>query len=91
MSAFKPSSISLRTLKLLDMMERCIDEGIPLHSMLRTLGLCVSVSPPPLEHRRKALNIAWRHIANLESSEDYISCAEPWLLFIAKNFTVSFK
>ncbi|KAJ3647712.1 hypothetical protein Zmor_019574 [Zophobas morio] len=89
MSAFKPTLISIRTLQFLEMIEHCLDQGIPLHSLLRTLGLCVSVAPPPFEHRRQILNIAWRHIASLKDVEEYIACAEPWVLYVVKYFSVS--
>ncbi|RZC42930.1 UPF0505 protein C16orf62 -like protein, partial [Asbolus verrucosus] len=87
MSAFKPASISNRTLQFLEMIEQSLDQGIPLHSLLRTLGLCVSVAPPPLEHRRQILGVAWRHISSLKEVEEYVVCAEPWVLFVVKYFS----
>ncbi|XP_008195313.1 VPS35 endosomal protein-sorting factor-like [Tribolium castaneum] len=87
MSAFKPHLISARTLQFLEMIEHCLDQGIPLHSLLRTLGLCVSVAPPPLEHRRQILSTAWKHITGLKQVEEYIACAEPWVLYVVKYFS----
>jgi hypothetical protein len=88
MSAFKPSCISKRALQFMEMMEQCLDQGIPLYSLLRTLGLCVSVAPPPLDHRRQILNAAWRHITALKEVEEYVACAEPWILYVVKYFSV---
>jgi hypothetical protein len=87
MSAFKPSCISKRALQFMEMMEQCLDQGIPLYSLLRTLGLCVSVAPPPLDHRRQILNAAWRHITALKEVEEYVACAEPWILYVVKYFS----
>ncbi|XP_066255043.1 VPS35 endosomal protein-sorting factor-like isoform X1 [Euwallacea similis] len=87
MSGFKPQYISDRTLQFLTMIGQCTDDGIPLHSLLRTLGLCVSVSPPPVEHKKQILNTVWSNIAQLHSPLEYVGCVEVWIPFIAQHFT----
>ncbi|KAJ8945235.1 hypothetical protein NQ318_011216 [Aromia moschata] len=87
MSGFKPAYIAERTLELLDMIGQCCDDGVPLYSLLRTLGLCVSVCPPPTEQRRQILSIVWKHIAPLNNPEEYITCAEAWVPYVVQNFS----
>lgn len=87
MSGFKPAYISERTLQFLSMIGQCTDDGIPLYSLLRTLGLCVSVCPPPIEHRKQILNAVWTNVAQLSNPYEYITCVEVWMQFIAQFFT----
>ncbi|ENN72973.1 hypothetical protein YQE_10404, partial [Dendroctonus ponderosae] len=87
MSGFKPTYIAQRTLQFLCMIGQCTDDGIPLHSLLRTLGLCVSICPPPAEQRKPALNAVWSNIAQLKKPSEYMSCVEIWVQFIARNFS----
>ncbi|CAH0550259.1 unnamed protein product [Brassicogethes aeneus] len=86
MSGFKPSFISDRTVQFLDMIGKCTDDGIPLYALLRTLGLCITICPPPSEQRRQILTTVWRHIVTLQKPEEYISCAEAWVQFVVQNF-----
>ncbi|KAL1502197.1 hypothetical protein ABEB36_007374 [Hypothenemus hampei] len=87
MSGFNPTYISERTLQFLNMIVQCTDDGIPLHSLLRTLGLCVSVSSPPLEQRKQILNGVWTNIAQLREPAVYISCVTIWIQFIVQHFS----
>lgn len=88
MAAFKPSYIASRTLQFLDLISQCTKQDFPSHLLLRTLGLCVCVCPPPAEQRRQIVNIVWHSIGNLSNPEDYIGCVEVWVQFVVQYFTV---
>lgn len=64
-------------------------EDLPLHILLRTLGLCVSVCPPPSEQQRQVLAAVWRNLSALNVPEQYISCAEVWMQFTVQYFGVN--
>jgi hypothetical protein len=57
MSAFKPSCISKRALQFMEMMEQCLDQGIPLYSLLANPGPvrergAPAAGPPPANLER---------------------------------------
>ncbi|XP_022913780.2 VPS35 endosomal protein-sorting factor-like [Onthophagus taurus] len=87
MAAFKPMHVAQRSLQFLDLIARSPDEYFPSHILLRTLGLCISISPPPTEHRRQVLNLVWKQISNLNSPQFYISCVEAWIEYIVRYCT----
>lgn len=89
MSGFKPSFISERTVQFLDMIGKCTDDGIPLYLLLRTLGLCITVYPPPSEQRRQVLTTVWKQISSIRDPEEYILCSEAWVPFVVQHFAVS--
>lgn len=89
MSGFKPTYISERALDFLDMISKCSDDGIPLYLLLRTLGLCVTLCPPPAAQRRHILNIVWKYISQLDNAREYINCTEAWVPYVVQYFTVS--
>lgn len=89
MAAFKPNYIAIRSLQFLQLISKSRSDNFPPHILLRTLGLCVSICPPPTEHRREVVNIAWSAISNLTNPEEYISCVEAWVQFVVKYFTVA--
>ncbi|XP_072391687.1 VPS35 endosomal protein-sorting factor-like [Diabrotica undecimpunctata] len=87
MSGFKPAYIADRTMEFLDMINDCSDGGVPLHVLLRTLGLCITVCPPPADQRRDILNIVWGYISSFTKPDEYIACAEIWIQFVVEYFT----
>ncbi|KAB0804643.1 hypothetical protein PPYR_01613 [Photinus pyralis] len=87
MSAFKPMHIASRALQFLDLISENTSEDFPTYILLRTLGLCVCVCPPPREHRRQVINRVWQSISDLNNSEHYISCVEVWIEFVVQHFT----
>ncbi|KAF7273553.1 hypothetical protein GWI33_013750 [Rhynchophorus ferrugineus] len=87
MSGFKPAYISERCLQFLSMIGQCTDDGISLASLLRTLGLCVTVCPPPREQRPQVLNSVILNMSLLTEPADYASCFEVWIQFVAKYFS----
>nr|XP_023017945.1 UPF0505 protein C16orf62 isoform X1 [Leptinotarsa decemlineata] len=87
MSGLKPSYISERCLEFLEMMVNCSDQGIPLYVLLRTLGLCVSVCPPPSEQRKQILNIVWKFISSFSKPNEFIACAEAWVQYVVLYFS----
>lgn len=88
MAAFKPMYIANRCLQLLDMITHCSEESFPSHLLLRTLGLCVSLYPPPMEHRRQVLNVVWKQLSSLNNPENYINCVEAWIEYAVQHCTV---
>lgn len=88
MSSFKPTYISERALQFLRMMNDCTDDGLPLYLLLRTLGLCVSVCPPPSEQRRQVLSIVWKLLPVFSEPGEYIACVEAWIQFVIEYFSV---
>lgn len=88
MAAFKPQFISVRACQFLEMIEHCPKEDLPQHLLLRTLGLCVSVCPPPSEQQRQVLAAVWKFISGLSVAEQYISCAEVWMQYTVQCFGV---
>ncbi|XP_060527823.1 VPS35 endosomal protein-sorting factor-like isoform X2 [Cylas formicarius] len=88
MSGFKPMYISERALQFLDMITGCTDDAIPLHSLLRTLGLCLSVCPPPSDQRKSLLIHVWRNIGQLNNTNEYMTCVEVWTPLIALHLSL---
>lgn len=89
MSVFKPSFISHRCLSFLDTIIKSNDErGFPLHVLLRTLGLCVTVCPPPMEDRKKVLAIVWSHLSHIRKADEYLNSIEPWVQYAVQHFMV---
>lgn len=89
MAAFKPNFISVRACLFLEIIENCPKDDLPQHLLLRTLGLCVSVCPPPSEQQRQVLATVWRLISAINVADHYISCAEVWMQFTVQCFGVS--
>ncbi|KAG8173555.1 hypothetical protein JTE90_003498, partial [Oedothorax gibbosus] len=90
MSAFKPEFIAKRALELVEIMKECDDSGFPKHLLFRTLGLCLVVADPPESERLQILNDVWKIVTKLKNPADYMSCAEVWIEYAVKHFTVSF-
>lgn len=88
MAAFKPMYIANRSLQLLDMIIRCSEESFPSYLLLRTLGLCVSLCPPPIEHRRQVLSVVWKQMSSLNNPDNYINCVEAWIEYAVQYCTV---
>lgn len=91
MSSFKPAFIAERTLQFLRMMNECSDDGIPLYLLLRTLGLCVSICPPPSEQRRQVLSIVWKMFPIFTNPGEYVMCVEAWMQFVIQYFSVKYS
>lgn len=89
MAAFKPVYIAQRSLQLLDLITRNSDDHFSPHMLLRTLGLCVSLCPPPIEHRRQILSVVWKYLTDLSVPENYISCVEAWIEYVVQYCSVS--
>lgn len=48
------------------------------------------LADPPPEQRLEILKDVWSIVSKLEDPGQYISCAEVWVQFAVKHFTVSF-
>ncbi|KAG0422746.1 hypothetical protein HPB47_001453, partial [Ixodes persulcatus] len=88
MTAFKPEFIANRALEFVNMMKECDDATFPKHVMFRTLGLCLLVSDPPEEQKLQVLNEVWKVVSKLKNPADYMSCAEVWIEYPCKHFTL---
>lgn len=89
MAAFKPIYIASRALQFIELVSSCNVEGFPQYLLFRTLGLCLSLADPPTEQRQQVLSDVWKIVTKLEKPEEYISCAEVWVTFVVKYFSVS--
>ena len=56
--------------------------------LFRTLGLCLALADPPSEHRLQILNDVWRVVSHLADPGHYVSCAEVWIQFAVRHFSV---
>ncbi|XP_077526867.1 VPS35 endosomal protein-sorting factor-like [Haemaphysalis longicornis] len=88
MTAFRPDYVASRALELVGLMRDCDDASFPKHVLLRTLGLCLTLADPPEDQRRQVLSQAWKAISKLRNPGDYLSCAEVWIEYPCKHFTV---
>ncbi|CAG9812944.1 unnamed protein product [Phaedon cochleariae] len=87
MSGFKPTRIAERAMEFLETIIESSDDGIPLYVLLRTLGLCITVCPPPTDQRKQILNIVWKHVSSFIKPDEYIACAEAWVQFVVLHFS----
>ncbi|GJQ78307.1 hypothetical protein Trydic_g22145 [Trypoxylus dichotomus] len=87
MAVFKPMYVANRCLQLLDMIIQSSQESFPSYLLLRTLGLCVSLCPPPIEHRRQVLNVVWKQMSSLNNPENYMNCVEAWIEYAVQYCT----
>lgn len=87
MSGFKPAYIADRTMEFLGMIAECSDGGVPLYVLLRTLGLCITLCPPPADQRKEILNLVWGYISSFTKPNEYVACAEAWVPFVVQYFT----
>jgi hypothetical protein len=62
--------------------------GFPQYLLFRTLGLCLTLADPPAEHRLQVLNDVWRVVSRLSDPGHYVSCAEVWIQFAVRHFSV---
>jgi hypothetical protein len=63
--------------------------GFPQYVLFRTLGLCVVAAEPPREQHLTLLNAVWKVVSRLSDVSHYAACAEVWIEFTIKFFTVS--
>ncbi|PFX19484.1 UPF0505 protein C16orf62 [Stylophora pistillata] len=76
-TAFKSEYIAERALQFTELIRNCEEAGFPKHHLYKSLGMNLSLCDPPEAQRLQIL------------SEDYIACAEAWIEYVCKNFTVS--
>nr|CAD7416064.1 unnamed protein product [Timema poppensis] len=89
MAAFKPVYIASRALQFIELISSCDEEGFPQYLLFRTLGLCLALADPPTDQRLQVLNDVWRVVTKLYDPAHYISCAEVWVQFAVRHFSVS--
>lgn len=92
MASFKPDLIAERALSFVEMINSCYsdnsNESFPSYILFRTLGLCLTVQPPPQEDRRQVLNNVWKVVTTLTDAQEYVNCAEVWAQYAVVHFTV---
>ena len=88
MATFKSSFIAARALQFIQLISTCNDNGFPQYLLYRTLGLCLTLSDPPTEQRSQILNDIWKVVTKLENPDEYINCAEVWITFVVRHFSV---
>jgi hypothetical protein len=77
-------------LELVDARFSFIFQGFPRHTLYRSLGLCLVVATPDPSIHMQLVNQVWKGVAKLPTIENYVTCAEVWIQFILKHFSVSF-
>ncbi|CAH1997005.1 unnamed protein product [Acanthoscelides obtectus] len=87
MSSFKPSYVAERASDFVNMIVKCFDDCITLCSLLRMLGLCLNVCPPPSEQRRHILTAVWKYVSAFTNPAEYITCVEAWIQYIVVHFS----
>uniref|UniRef100_A0A8C4Q800 VPS35 endosomal protein-sorting factor-like n=1 Tax=Eptatretus burgeri TaxID=7764 RepID=A0A8C4Q800_EPTBU len=88
--AFQSPFIAARTMAFISMIKECDDNGFPMHLLYRSLGQSLAVADPPEGERLQVLNDAWKVVTRLQSTQDYISCAEVWTEYACRCFTDKF-
>jgi hypothetical protein len=48
----------------------------------------LALADPPAEHRLQVLNDVWRVVSRLTDAGHYVSCAEVWIQFAVRHFSV---
>ncbi|XP_059978537.1 VPS35 endosomal protein-sorting factor-like isoform X1 [Lagenorhynchus albirostris] len=88
MSAFRAEFIATRSMDFIGMIKECDESGFPKHLLFRSLGLNLALANPPESDRLQILNEAWKVITKLKNPQDYINCAEVWVEYTCKHFTI---
>uniref|UniRef100_A0A670K061 VPS35 endosomal protein-sorting factor-like n=1 Tax=Podarcis muralis TaxID=64176 RepID=A0A670K061_PODMU len=88
MSAFRAEFIAARSMDFIGMIKECDESGFPKHLLFRSLGRNLALADPPEGDRLQILNEAWKVITKLKSPQDYINCAEIWVEYTCRHFTV---
>ncbi|OCT64113.1 hypothetical protein XELAEV_180452141mg, partial [Xenopus laevis] len=74
---------------LLKMPSPCPTFRLAKHLLFRSLGLNLALADPPENDRLQILNEAWKVITKLRNPQDYINCAEVWVEYTCRHFTVN--
>ncbi|XP_040214484.1 VPS35 endosomal protein-sorting factor-like isoform X4 [Rana temporaria] len=88
MSAFRAEFIAARSMDFIGMIKECDEAGFPKHLLFRSLGLNLALADPPEGDRLHVLNEAWKVITKLKIPQDYINCAEVWIDYTCKHFSL---
>uniref|UniRef100_A0A8V0YXJ6 VPS35 endosomal protein-sorting factor-like n=1 Tax=Gallus gallus TaxID=9031 RepID=A0A8V0YXJ6_CHICK len=88
MSAFRAEFIAARSMDFIGMIKECDESGFPKHLLFRSLGLNLALADPPENDHLQILNEAWKVITKLKNPQDYINCAEVWVEYTCRHFTV---
>lgn len=88
MSAFDPKYIASRAIDFIDLIKESEDSGLPKYLLYKSLGVTLSLEDPPEESRLTILNDVWKAVMKMKNPVEYMSCAEIWIEYPVKFFTV---
>ncbi|CAF92818.1 unnamed protein product, partial [Tetraodon nigroviridis] len=88
MRAFRPEFVAARATDFIGMIKDCDEAGLPKHLLFGSLGRSLACADPPEPERLTILNEAWKVVTKVRSPQDYINCAEIWVEFTCRHFTV---
>ncbi|XP_065898372.1 VPS35 endosomal protein-sorting factor-like [Dysidea avara] len=86
MEVFEPNFVALRAIQFSEMIKECDDIVFPKYKLYVSLGVGVVLAEVSSEHRLPLLNDVWKSVMKLKLVQEYISCAEIWVEFVAKHF-----
>lgn len=89
LAAFPREFIAARALHFVNILCKCDTETYSRSAMLRALGSCLSEIPPPPDQVPDVFEYVWRTVATFTQIEEYLTCVETWIPFIAVNLNVS--
>lgn len=89
LTSFAPDFIAQMGLQFVAMIGDSHTEDITKGQLLKSLGVCLTRSPPPVDQRAACFTRVWKEITALTNTAEYISCVEAWSRFITSNFGLS--
>lgn len=89
LTTFPKRFIAMRSLHFANIVCKCDSEAYTKSQLLRALGSCLSDTPPPTDQMKDVFNYVWRIIGTFTQIQEYLTCIETWIPFIAENLTVS--
>lgn len=88
LNSFPKKFIAFRALHFVNILCKCDTETYTRSEMLRSLGACLSQSPPPPDQMFDVFEYVWRCVGTFLQIEEYLQCIETWVTFVAKYLTV---
>lgn len=89
LNSFPKQFIAFRALHFANILCKCDTETYTRSEMLRCLGTCLSIAPPPPDQMFDVFEYVWRTVGTFLQTDEYLQCIETWVAFVAKYLTVS--